>query len=148
MSFSRLRPYFKERLVTVDPELAEWEDAFNEENIPATVIDKAYHLAFGPGLAGSLNQDCLPFTWNVTLNIYLKGYSTPKDAVDTALSTSEAILKECLKHSNRLADSAVNAARIVNVKSTSIVLAPLATSNDNIVKLTMGFTCEVHIEIS
>jgi hypothetical protein len=148
MSFTRLRPYFIECLALVDSDFREWEDAFNIENIPSTVIDKAFHLDFGPASADPQNQTCLPYRWPVSLQIFFKGYSTPKDAVDTALSTSEAILKECLKHSKRLTDSEVSGARIVNVKSTSTAIDPLDVSNDNVVKLTMDFEVTIYIEIN
>lgn len=147
MSFTRLRPYFNECLALADSEFHEWEDAFNLENIPSTILDKAYHLDFGPATADAQNQTCLPYNWPVTISFFLKGYRSPKDAVDTALIKSEAILKECLRHSKRLTDLAVNNSRIVNVKSASTRIEPLDQSNDNVVKVTMDFSVTVFIEI-
>lgn len=147
MSFTSIRPYFSERLQAVDPDLKEWTDAFNIENIPETVIDKSWHLSFGLASAVSMNQTCLSYKYPVSLDVFFKGYRNPSDAVDTANSYGESILREILKHSNRLTIVPTSAAKIINVRSTIMQVLPIDQSNDNTVRLQMEFEADVYIEL-
>lgn len=141
MSFTDLRPYFQARMKTVDEDLREWEDGFNIENIPSTILNKSWH--FRTGLfsnVGAQAQTCFKFTCPVTITVILKGYREPKEAIDTALFLSDAIVKECTNPVHRL-----NQANIKNVLPDTVNVRELSQTNDNIVVLEMQFNCTVMI---
>lgn len=142
MSFIDLRPYFQARMKTVDEDLREWEDGFNIENIPSTILNKSWH--FKTGLfsnIGAQGHTAFKFTCPVTINVILKGYGQPKEAIDTALFLSDAIVKECTDVVHRL-----NQANIKNVLPDTVNIRELSQTNDNIVVLEMQFNCTVMIQ--
>ncbi len=143
MSFSDIRPYVKARMLTVDPEFSEWTDAFNVENVPNTIIEKAWHLMFDPASAVSLNQTGLLYDCPITIRVHFKGYREPQDAVDLGVQNAEAIIREFVKHVNRLTQTSIK-----NVTSTGWNLEPLAASNDNIVVLVLSFNLEILLDIN
>ena len=138
MSFNTIRPYFEERLNAVDKELKEWEDAFNIENIPSSILDKSWHISFDTFNYTGTAHTCLSFDCPVTLNVFLKGYRNPKEAIDTALIFADAIIKECTNPVHRL-----NQSKIKNVLPGLMNVREYAPSNDNAAVLEMQFTCEV-----
>lgn len=142
MTFSTIRTYFEERMATVDSELKEWEDAFNIDNIPSSILDKSWHIQFNPfsyNTGGA--HTCLSFTCPVTLNVFFKGYRNPKEAIDTALIFADAIIKECTKPVLRL-----NQPKIKNVLPSLVSVRELDTTNDNAAVLELQFNCEVKVE--
>lgn len=140
MSFIDLRPYFEARMKTVDQDLREWPDAFNIENIPSGILDKSWHVEFGPFNYTGTAHTCLHFDCPVRLQVFIKGYREPKEAVDSALKFADAIVKECCKPSNRL-----NQATIKNVLPNLIDIRELAQGNDNCAVLELTFDCEIVI---
>jgi len=142
MSFKTIRPYFQERMSAVDNEFKEWEDAFDIDNIPATILDKSWHLRFQPfsyNTGGA--HTCLSFECPITLSVFVKGYRNPVEAVDMALIFADAILKECTKPVQRL-----NQPKIKNVLPNNVSVRELSDSNDNAAVLEIQFICEVMIE--
>lgn len=141
MSFSTIRPYFQERMFAVDVELREWEDAFNIENIPSSILDKSWHLDFSNfsyNTGGA--HTCLSFEVPLNLSVFFKGYRNPVEAIDTALVFADAIVKECMNPVHRL-----NQISIKNILPNGINLKDLSDSNDNTVILEIKFICEVII---
>ena len=141
MSFAALKPYFQDRMATVDPELKEWEDAFNIENIPSNILDKSWHIAVGSANYTGTAHTCVHFSCPITLSVFFKGYRVPKEAVDSALVMADAIVKECVKPLNRL-----NQANIKNVLPSLVNVRELGQSNDNVAVLEISFSCEVVID--
>lgn len=138
MSFNTLSPYFESRMNAVDPELKEWEDAFNIENIPGTILDKSWHINFDTFNYTGSAHTCLSFDCLVTLNVFFKGYRNPKEAIDTALIFADAIIKECTNPVHRLTQP-----KIKNVLPGIVKVRPYEPSNDNAAILELQFTCEV-----
>lgn len=141
MSFATIRPYFQDRMATVDQELREWEDGFSIDNIPSTILDKSWHLDFQPfsyNTGGA--HTCLSFQCPVTLNVVFKGYRNPKEAIDTALEFADSIIKECTKPVLRL-----NQPKIKNVLPGLVNIRELGATNDNVAVLELQFSCEVII---
>lgn len=143
MSFLTLRQYFETSMLNVDSEFREWEDAFNIDNIPSTILDKSWHLRFQPFSFLRNAQTCMNFDCPVTLNVFVKGYRNPKEAVDTALILADAIIKECTKPVRRL-----NQPAIKNVLPNLVDVRELAQSNDNAAVLELQFNCEVIVDSS
>lgn len=140
-SFITLRQYFVDRMAAVDPDLKEWDDAFNIENIPSSVLDKSWHITFGTFNYTGSAHTCLNFDCPVTLSVMFKGYRAPKEAIDTALTFADSIVKECTKPVQRL-----NQPSIKNVLPGIVNIRELGASNDNVVVLEIQFNCIVIIE--
>ena len=141
MSFATIRPYFQDRMAVVDTELKEWDDAFNVNNIPSSILDKSWHIeysTFSYNTGGA--HTCLSFECPVTLSVFFKGYRNPLEAVDMALIFADAILKECTKPVQRL-----NQPNIKNVLPNNVSIKELSDSNDNAAILEVQFLCEVII---
>lgn len=140
MSLITVKPYFTARCKAVG--LKEHTDAFNDENIASTLIGDAFHIELGTFTGRKLNQNDQEVLCPVTIKFWRKGYKTPGDAVDKAVLKADELIKECLKNSNRLGTL------IKNVSFDSMVPEALATSNDNVVKVTLNFNALVIMEIS
>ncbi len=138
MSFNTIRPYFGDRMAAVDPDLREWTDAFNIENIPSSILDKSWHLTFGNFNYTGTAHTCMSFDCPITLRVMLKGYRQPSEAVDTALIIADAILKECTRPVQRL-----NQPSIKNVLPSFVSVNALDTTNDNAAILEIQFSCQV-----
>lgn len=136
---SAVRPYFRARFATLG--YKEWDDGFNFENIPENIIDKAYHIDDFTIQANSFNQTDLDLETLVTTRIFLKGYRSPKDALDNANERLEAILREVLKPSNRLTGTQ----GLRNVLLTNIAKEPIALSNDNTLLITIEWSVQVNM---
>lgn len=141
MSFDILRSYFEARMSVVDSDFKEWEDAFNIENIPSNVLDKAWHLEFGAFTYTGSAHTCLGFDCPVRLRVFVKGYRNPKEAVDLGLVLSDAIVKEVCKPSNRLTQPLLK-----NVLPSVINVQALAESNDNVALVDLNFNCQIFIK--
>lgn len=144
MSFSKLKPYFQERLQAVDSGLKEWKDAFNINNIPATIADKAWHIDLGPFnyLPGSA-QTSLPFNCQVELSVIVKGYREPQLGVDKATALAESIVKEVCDPLNRLTQAKTR--NIKNVLPNLVNIRRYSESNDNLVVIEIRFDCEIYL---
>lgn len=140
MSFVDVKPYFQERFKTVDPDLNEWQDAFDINNIPAQIIDKAWHIRVGTTSYQGTAHECLGFAAPVDLKVCLKGYRTPYEAIDNAHALADAIIKECCKSTNRL-----NQANIKNVLPNLVNVREIGPSNDNVVVLEISFNVLIYI---
>ena len=138
MSFTDLRPYFQARLAAVDPDFREWEDGFNVDNIPSTILDKSWHLRFDPFSYVGTAHTCLSFDCGLTMSVFFKGYRNPQEAIDSALFFADAIIKECTNPVHRL-----NQPKIKNVLPSTVAVRELGATNDNAVVLEIQLTCEV-----
>jgi hypothetical protein len=138
MSFSTLLPYFRARLSVRHPELNEWADAFNVDNIPATKLGKAYHVELLPANYVGTAHVILAFRAQVRVRVFVKGYAKPEQAVDKATSYADSIIKECCKSTNRLTQPAIK-----NVLPISVDVKALALTNDNAAYLDLTFECNL-----
>lgn len=141
-ALATVRPYFKAAMLTLSTDYREWEDAFNIDNIPNSELPKAYHLALNGATLVSMSLSCFQFDVNVTLNVWEKGFKTPKDAVDSGAKKIEAIIKECCRHSRRLSQPSIK-----NVVPSGFNLEAISSTNDNTARLVIQFTCRVIIDV-
>lgn len=139
MSWQSIRPYFRERLDSLD--LTEWRDGFNFENIPADILDNAYHVEFGEFTGTSLNQNDLESLVRVTIRVFRQGYSDPLGGIDDSIALQEEIVRECLKPTNRLTQAFKNVIFV-----TSQVRA-LDESNDNAMVTEVVFDVRVVLDV-
>ena len=127
-----VRPYFRNILNGLT--FSEWEDPFNFDNIPSTIIDKAYQMTSGVIAGSTANQLTYRFDYPLTVSIIFKGYNNVIEAVAEAEAQADIILAETQKVANRL-----NTDGIKDVIPLNISIIPLGVSNDNIVVLQMEF---------
>lgn len=141
MSFVNQLPYFRARLKARHPELEEWRDAFNVENIPSTKLNKAYHLEVLPASYVGSAHGCLGYRAQVRVRVFVKGHDKPAEAVDKAMIYADTITTECCKSTNRLTQPFLK-----NILPISVDVKSLDTSNDNVAILDMTFECTVMID--
>lgn len=142
MSFTGLKPYFKERLNSINSgALKEWQDAFNVANIPATLLDKAYHIEINPSTYLGSAHGCLAFNAGVRVRVFFKGYATPAAAIDKATEYADYIIKAACLSTSRL-----NQAKLKNILPSGVSIDPLDGSNDNAAILEIVFTCNLYLD--
>lgn len=140
MSMTLVRSYFIARCKAVG--LKEHKDAFNDENVPGTYIDGAFHVLLDSFSGVKLNQSDQEINCAVAVSFWIKGFRQPTEGLDRAVAKSETLLKEVLKNSNRLGQC------LKNVVFDSVDYSALNASNDNAIKVTMNFTAFTSIEIT
>lgn len=132
MSMDLVKPYFRLRCAEVG--LTKHPEPFNENNIPATLIDYAYQLNFS-------SVDNLKFNPGTTLDLtmpievifYVKGYRDPDEGQDRAIVKAQELIVASLATATRLG------ADIKNVVFQSMRIEPLASSNDNVIRVRLTF---------
>ena len=140
MGFSTIKPYVE----TFMSELGlhnQHEDAFNDENIAASVLDDAWAIRFGVANYQGTAQESFAFVYPVTVSVFKKGYRNPQDAVDSLNLLAETILKKALEAPRRL-----NQPSIKNVLPSTLDISPLNASNDNAAKLTITLNFYIYLK--
>jgi len=135
MSVSSIRQYFKDSFARVDSSRIEWRDAFNTENVPETILEKSYHIAFGSTSAVTLADSSLDLTIPVDVTFWVRGYLDSTEAIDTAMDLAESLSLDAITVDNSMYYNGF----IKRVALINIDLAPIDASNDNIVKVVVGF---------
>lgn len=134
MSLGAVRPYFKDRLGGLG--FSEWTDGFNFENIPETILDKAFHVLVESIAGGPINHTHQDTVASVVLRVFFRGYRDVSGAIDESILGVETIVKDVCKVSNRTS-------QVLNVVFDSADFEALNLSNDNSVLVTMRFSAEI-----
>jgi hypothetical protein len=139
MSWTNVKPFFTSVLEAQG--FSNWPDGFNIENIPANILDHAFHI-FIPSIQGVKNSQ-----WDqetsipVEVVIFLKGYNDPSSAIDEAILSAQNIVSEVMRPSVRTQQTCIQ-----NVIFSSVEFNPLAESNDNAVLALLNFEARVILE--
>lgn len=131
MSLANVYPYFRARLNTLG--FKEWQDGFNRENIPSTVIDGSYHILTPSASGGTINQNHQNVEVSLTVQLVFKGYRYPSDAKEKSLVECEKIIKDICSIQNRTS-------QLLNVVFNGFSMSALNASDDNQVLLELDFT--------
>ena len=142
MSFTAIRPYLRERLKAVDSALSEWKGP-KWDDVPAPRLHKSFHIEMGPASQISQNQTVLQSNHSATVRVLFKGHRDAQNAIDEAIVKGEAIIKECLKASNRSTQPGIK-----NVTLSGMRPEFLSASDQSDVVLTIDFNFLVLIDIS
>ncbi|MCA9313680.1 hypothetical protein KDA08_05220 [Candidatus Saccharibacteria bacterium] len=134
MSLANIYPYFRARLKSLG--YTEWQDAFNRDNIPASIINKSFHILTPSILGSSINQNHQNTSTTVSIQFVIKGYRYPSEAKEKAMLETERIIKDVCKIVNRTSV-------LLNVIFEGSTMDALNTSDDNIVLVDMEFTAVV-----
>lgn len=138
MSMTQAKKYFVDLMRENKYEL--WKDGFNFENIPSTLIHRAFHVMLGDfsGRKPVNNRD-QEIDCPCTVRFFLKGYKHPEEAIDAGVEQAEKMTVVFLK--NRLGSC------VKNVILNSINVSPYSANNDNLVMVTMNFTVFTSIKV-
>lgn len=123
MSLGDIRDYYRTKLDALN--FHEWPDAFNSENIPSTVLDRAYHLDAGLISSLQLDQRSNDVSLEVIVRFFIRGFSDPIEALDQAHVEAEDIISSIMAIPDR------NTGVIKNIQLNSGSFEPLSESNDN-----------------
>jgi hypothetical protein len=131
MSWETTFDYFKEKLEGLG--LQEHVEAFDQDNIPATLIDGSFwqnlRLVTGDGLTNQSQE--VRIDHEVT--IYFKGFRNPREAQRECLIKAQEIVASCVDHKAQVG-------AFKGVYFVDLSLEPLNDSlNDNIVRATIAF---------
>lgn len=134
MSFALIKPYFRAQLAAVGY-TSEHLEAVNLGNVPSVTLDRTFHILVtgSQGVSASLSDQTIQAS--VVVSVFYAGWQSEIVAVDTATSEAEAILKSCVKISDRV--SGVGTLRNVSFINHSV--QPIDGTNDNIMVLTLEF---------
>ncbi len=134
MSMSAPVSYF--RSVMNNLGFKEWPDAFADDNIPATLIDRQYHLQLSDAANLKQNQDIIDFSCPIAVKFFIKGFRTTAEGRDKATAYFDNVLKASLLASTRCTQTN-------GIKNVIFDGGNIATigDNDNLVKVTMNFNC-------
>lgn len=136
MSISLIKPYFTQQLNTLG--LTEWTDAFGEDNLPSTVVDRSYHQRVVTVSGTSINQETLEYLVNHELKIYFKSFNDTDLGVDNALIESESVIVKCCN----LPD--YSTAGLKGVFLDSMDVSPFDNEvNDNLMVATIQFSVRI-----
>jgi hypothetical protein len=135
MALTAVRPYFRNLLN--DLNYREWEDGFNVDNIPNTVLNRSYYV--GPPSVSRRRQDQgdLEVDVLVQIEVIFKGYRNPRTGIDNAVEACQEILLQACNARNRLT------AAIKDVQFQNMALEPLNAANDNHIRMRLDFMCIV-----
>lgn len=134
MSFSLIKPYFRARMAAVGY-TNEHREAVNLQNVPATAIDRSFHILVQGSSGVSANLSDQVVNASVVVSVFFAGWLDELAAIDDATSEAETILKSCVKISERV--TGVDDLRNISFVSHSV--AAVDESNDNIMVLTLEF---------
>ena len=136
MSISLIKPYFTQQLNALG--LTEWTDAFGEDNLPSTVVDRSYHQRVVTVSGTSINQETLEYLVNHELKIYFKSFNDTDLGVDNALIESESVIVKCCN----LPD--YSTAGLKGVFLDSMDVSPFDNEvNDNLMVATIQFSVRI-----
>jgi hypothetical protein len=138
MSLMDAKQYFRDCLTGLG--YKEHLDAFNFENIPGTLFDKAFHVELINAAGFPHDNQCIKIEPSFLCRIFLKGFRNPAAKLDEALVRAQAIIEEALRASKRLGEPTVH-----NVHFNTLDIRPLET-NDNAIIIELGFRCQVYSE--
>lgn len=139
MSFDAIRPYFRARCVAIG--LTEHENSFDIDNIPDTIIDDTFHIEFNSFNGIKANQNDQEISIPVNIIFFKSGYRYSYEGIDNGLLKAEALIKEVQKPINRLGTV------IKNVTTGSCLIEPISQSNDNTVRINLGFNVIMTLQL-
>ncbi len=133
MIYSKVRDYVNSIIGTYN--LKKWDDAFNIDNIPTTLIDNGYHLSYSVPTI-TKQQRTIEAGFSVTLNFFFKGYKTPSQKLDDAMDLVASISRDLASQDNVASFRVTDDYPIQDCNPISQV-PTFIESNDNIIIITL-----------
>ena len=132
MSYSKVRTYINQQISLEYPDMKEWKDSFNNENIPQTLIDNYYHIEFG-NITTTQGDNWIEDAMSATIYIFKRGFSEPVEAMDKVMDIANCIRLRVIDPKASLTDN------ITSVETNSVTPEPVDESNDNTIKIGIEF---------
>jgi len=143
MSWSQIRTYFNGEIATALPDMKEWRDAFNIENVPRTLLDTYYHLSINAGTSTSAQDATVQDQMSVLLTVWRKGTSdmslTQDELWDIAYCIRQAVINPRNVH--------IFDGDILAVENTQMRSEPIDLSNDNVVQIQLEFNVRMYFSV-
>lgn len=140
MSLAHVRPYFIAR--GVELKWSQWKDAFNFQNIPATLMHNSFHIQMGSTQGVKQDQMDVVTTVPVTVRHFCKAFQNLQHGLDLSAAAADSYIQKALKASNRLTGVGIK-----NVSLNNIQWVPYDQSNDNVIVTQMDFSALVIIQV-
>lgn len=134
MNWSDVRDYLIARIQAVDPDLREWRESFNIENVPSTLLDTHFQITFNNIAQEPNTGSYVVDNINVTVNIWKNGCNEPVIALDELLDKALCIRQEVINPDN-VESFGWNGF----VNAVSVIPFPIDETNDNIMRVAMEF---------
>ena len=136
MSIAVVKPFISAQVNSLGFE--EWEDAFGNNNIPSTIIDRSYHQLVVNVLGSGISQETLEYTVIHEVKLFFKAFNQTDVSVDKAIVEAEEVLKKFLNVPD------YTTAGLKGVFLDSIDISPLDNEeNDNIIVVTITLNIKV-----
>lgn len=137
MSWEQVYSYFTDRLNSVG--CTEWDVSFDEENIPSTLIDKAFTQQVLSINNDEMTNQTLETVISHEVRIFYKGFRNPRDAERDSLAKAEEAVIACV-------NPTLQTGPFKGVYFSDLSLEPLSdTLNDNIVVAILRFNIRMFI---
>lgn len=138
MSFKPVRTFLEARLLEIDSNFTEFDQAFNSNEVGNNDFDKRYHIFYGNITTTAANHNITNDEVRATVTLFFSGSRSATEALDDAMDIANEYRIECLKRANYS-----NLTFIKNVVCSSINAEPIADSNDNAIKIILEFNIMV-----
>lgn len=134
MTLTDVRDFLRTRMDALL--FTEWQDGFNVNNIPDTILDKAYHILSPNAETVKLDMVILDMDFHQEIAVFRKGFRNPAEAIDAAIEDMETIIVDLISMANRFTGH-------LNVIPGGFTIEPLSDDNDNSVKATLNLRVKV-----
>ena len=134
MSISQVRTYFRTHIATVDANMKEWKNNFDEDSAPRRIHTKSYYLELGDMESDALSDHMTNDLLDANLYIFYKDQRYYMDNLDLAYDLAHSIRLELIKPQN-----AMTGTNIKNVILNTATPRPFEHS-DNAVVLLLNFS--------
>lgn len=129
---SGARSYISARILEIDSDFEEWEDGFNKDNIPSSLMDKSFFIEYALETPTQENTFIIDTT-SATLTLFFKGFRNIKEALDSSMDLADTI------RINVLSKAKIATGNYLNIINLSLVPSPIDESNDNSIAIEMTF---------
>lgn len=135
MSWSETRTFIRGRVASVYPDLKEWKDSFNKENIPSTSINTMYHISYESISSINQNGGYIEDDFNVIVTIFKKAYNETTDEMDAILDKALCIRQALINHREANTTNFIK-----GVNANTVDINPIQADNDNTIQIELEFT--------
>lgn len=131
---TQVRSYLKARLSELDPDLTEWPEPFDKDNLPESILDSTYQISMS-NVSITLPSD-ISVNHSLTAEVHLfrRGYKEVIEEHDSLLDFATCFSLYCADpERTALTDN------IRLCAASAISLEPYQVDNDNIVRCIVSF---------
>ena len=119
---------------------AEHREPFNDQNLPASNIEKAYHISAPSVSTQAANQRAHEFDYTFVLSVFKRGFRKVGNLLDNTDLVADTVLEQLLDPQNRLSST-----EIKDIQPSGYVVRELSDSNDNIAVIEFSLNARVII---